>query len=557
MPRKYPHFIRILCLLSLICSGAAQGRDISDQVREYLRDHIEAAGYPLRINVAEEIIHSASELTRFYEKRTFRPAWIQADGPSPNVELLMKALREAYREGLNPDDYHLTKIVLLHKLAREHKKQRNRLHPLILTDLELLLTDAFLFYGTHLLAGKVDPEEIDTEWFANRRSANLVLILESAVKANQIGSVLASLKPRQPGYRRLKEALEFCRKMESEGGWPEVPPGPNLSRGARGRRVEALYARLRASNDIKGMTGDDPNNFDDRLDKAIRHFQRRHGLGVDGIFGPLTRAAMNVPMRQRIHQIETNLDRWRWLPDDLGERYIIINIASFRLNLVEKGRIVMTMRAVVGTDYRRTPVFSSEINYLVFNPYWNVPEKLAVEDLLPAIVNDPGYLAKRGIRVLRGWAEEQLDPSGIDWPGVTAENISFRLRQNPGPLNPLGKVKFVFPNKFGIYLHDTPSHIQFQKTERTFSSGCIRIEDPLRLAEYLLRDDGSWNMKGIKAAIAGGEATTAVLSNPIRIYIQYWTAWTDEDGTIQFRTDIYDRDPPLLHALKQRSPTLD
>jgi len=296
--------------------------------------------------------------------------------------------------------------------------------------------------------------------------------------------------------------------------------------------------------------------FDSELEEALRKFQYRNGLDMDGIVGAATFATLNVPVEDCLNQIRVNMERWRWLSEDLGRRHIIVNIADFKLDVFENHRSVMTMRVVVGTKYRRTPVFSDKMTYLVLCPYWHIPRKIALQDKIPLISKDIDYFDQQKIKVLEGWGAEtkEIDPKTIDWTNVSSGNFSFRFRQDPGPLNALGRVKFMFPNKFNVYLHDTPSRELFVKSARTFSSGCIRIEKPIELAEYLLRHDPNWTFEHIQNAIKTNREQTVILPEPFDVHLLYWTTWVDDEGSIHFRNDIYKRDERLIRALDERSP---
>jgi murein L,D-transpeptidase YcbB/YkuD len=296
--------------------------------------------------------------------------------------------------------------------------------------------------------------------------------------------------------------------------------------------------------------------FDEDLDTGVRHFQRRHGLDVDGVVGPATLSALNASADERVRRIEVNMERWRWLPQDLGRRYVIVNIANFELDVVEAEQEVMTMRVIVGRDYRRTPVFSGKMTYIVLSPYWHVPPSLAVKDILPQVRSDPGYLSRKGFKVFQGWGADtkEIDPGSVDWSKVTGTNFNYRFRQDPGPVNALGRVKFMLPNKFDVYLHDTPSPDLFEKSARAFSSGCIRIEKPIELVEYVLRGDPKWNRDAVLAAIDRRVEQTVQLREPIPVHLLYWTAWVDAAGTVHFRDDIYSRDKLLAEALAEKPP---
>ncbi len=285
----------------------------------------------------------------------------------------------------------------------------------------------------------------------------------------------------------------------------------------------------------------------------MRRFQKWHGLAVDGVVGPATLAALNVSVEKRIRQIEVNLERWRWLPQELGARHILVNIAGFELNVIENGQPVMTMRVVMGKEERPTPVFSGALTYLVVCPYWQVPSTIAVKDKLPQIRKDPGYLTRKKIKVFQGG--EAINPRTINWSEVTAKNFNYRFRQDPGPKNALGRVKFVFPNPFSVILHDTPDRELFTRNVRTFSSGCIRVEKPIELAEYVMHGDPQWTREKILATINKWVERTVWLPEPIPVHLLYFTAWVDAEGMTHFRDDIYGRDKRLDEALRKKLST--
>jgi L,D-transpeptidase YcbB len=529
---------------------------LSDRVREGIRNRIEAAGIPPVMPVGDEFIYASVELIRFYERRTYRWAWSNEKGPLHQAGTLMNAVRKAYHEGLQPNHYHLGRLEAILENVGESRASVRPFNPDSLVDLDLLLTDTFLIYASQLLSGRVNPETIDPEWHANRREVDLAERLETALAANQIQDTLKSFLPPQPGYTKLREELASYRDIAEKGGWPMVPDGPRIQKGDSGPRIAALRARLMASGDIDPGHQANGDLFDDEVEQAVYKFQRRHGLDVDGIVGAATVAALDVPVEERMGQIELNMERWRWLPQDLGRRYILVNIASFELDVVEEGKPIMTMRAIVGRPYRRTPVFSSKMIYLVLSPYWYIPTGIATEDILPILHKDPEYLTRQNIKIFQGWGADakEIEPKSIDWSIVTAKNFKYRFRQEPGPWNALGRIKFMFPNKFNVYLHDTPSRELFTKTVRGFSSGCIRIERPIELAKYVLGSDSRWTQDKILASIDKGVEQTVRLPEPIPLHLLYWTAWVEDDGLIHFRNDIYGRDKRLSEALRKEPP---
>jgi murein L,D-transpeptidase YcbB/YkuD len=551
----------VMFVLALPTAGEAQAerpRDVGlpAQVREVLRNRIEAAGSPAKLTVGRRPLYASMVLPRFYQQRSYLPVWITESGIWQGSRDLVRALRGAGAEGLRSSDYHLARIgAMLEKLG-DGSGNAGRAGVRELVDLELLMTDAFLVYGSHLVAGCVNPETIDPEWFANRRDVDMADVLEGAISDNAIEEALESLRPAQAGYARLREALATYRDIAEKGGWPAVPDGGKLIKGDSGSRIVLLRRRLEVTGDLSAAAALPGEEFDESLEAAVRHFQRRHGLDVDGVVGPMTLSALNVSSDDRVRQIEINMERWRWLPQDLGPRHLIVNIANFELDVVEAQQEVLTMRAIVGRDYRRTPVFSGKMTYLVLSPYWHVPPSIAVKDILPLVRKDSGYLAEKGFKVFEGWGAEtkEIDPSGVDWSTVTSKNLRYRFRQDPGPGNALGRVKFMFPNKFDVYLHDTPSRDLFAKSARAFSSGCIRIEKPIELAEYVLHSDSKWNRDAILAAIDRRVEQTVQLREPIPVHVLYWTAWADVSGTVNFREDVYSRDKPLAEALGEKPP---
>lgn len=526
-----------------------------EAVAERLRDRIEAAAVVPSLEVEDEPVFSSDVLARFYLERSFRPAWVGPDGPLPLADELLRAIDEADEEGLHPEDYHLLASRELMDQALAERAGGRGSTPHLLADLDIALTDAFLVYGAHLAVGRVDPETIDTMWHAQLREIDMVAVLGDAVSTGAVRSSLQALLPRHAGYWKLRDALARYREFVAQGGWPLVPPGAKLEKGAAGERVRLLRARLATTGELSGPASP---AFEDDLDRAVRSFQRRNGLEADGVVGPRTLTALNHTAAERARQIEINLERWRWLPQDLGERHILVNIPQFELDVVEGDRTVLAMRAVVGRPYRRTPVFTALVTYLVLSPYWHVPPGIAAADILPAVRKDASYLATRNIRVFQGWGADarEIDPSAVDWTGVAARNLPYHFRQEPGPANALGRVKFMFPNTYSVYLHDTPSRELFGRDRRAFSSGCIRIEKALDLAEYLLRDDPRWGRNAIEAAASRGRETTALIPRPIPLHLLYWTSWADAEGSVHFREDIYERDALLAEALAEPPPTV-
>lgn len=527
---------------------------LPDEVAERLRTRIEAEKRGLNaFEVEGQRVHATKAVPQFYEQRGFTPAWIDSEGPRPIVDSLLAALGRASREGLRAEDYHIHEIETLVRRMRGGSEGSDGPRPA--TDLELLCTDAFLLYGSHLLTGRVSPTTIQPTWTLQDRRADLVQLLRETVDTGTVSSAFASLRPTQPEYQALIQARSRYRRIAEQGGWPTIPDGPTLRAGDESSRIQALRDRLRAEPKGTDLAAGS-NRFDANLERAVLAFQERHGLDPDGIVGPATRQALNVSAEDRITHLDVNLERWRWLPQDLGTRHVLVNIAAFHLRVVEHGEDVLEMRVIAGTPYRQTPVFSADISYLVFNPYWHVPPRLATRDKLPEFQRNPALVEQQQFDVLQGWGADakRIDPASIDWPALSPGAFPYRLRQRPGPHNALGQVKFMFPNSHNVYLHDTPARGLFARTERSFSSGCIRVAEPLQLAAYLLTPLPGWTPERIRTSVGKDTELTVVLREKVPVHLLYWTAWADEEGTVHFRRDVYSRDGDVARALAAAPP---
>ncbi len=489
---------------------------------------------PSRKIVSGERIYSAVLVESFYKGRRHQAAWSR-NGKLIQVETLIRAVEEAYGDGLSPDYYHLDIIQpLAEKLEHEAAPD-----PLQLSNLDLLLTDAFLTLGCHLSAGCVNPVTIETEWFAKSNKVDVSSVLDQALKKKEIREALMGLRPQKDIYGRLRLALARYRELLSKGGWQPVSAGPSLRKGSDSDRVAELRKRLAVTGDLPADQKKPGNLFDEQVEQSVIIFQQRHGLKSDGVVGRATLNALNVPLQQRIRQMELNMERLRWILNNIEEHFIVVNIANFELYVIENDRSILSMKVVVGKPYLRTPIFSAKMTYLVINPEWNIPDSIVQKEILKKVKEAPDYLAKQKIKVLR---KSQ----------VTGNAVRYLYRQEPGPLNPLGTIKFMFPNEYDVYLHDTPAKRLFSEDVRTFSHGCTRIEKPLELAEYLLRDDPRWSRKELEAAIEKGTEQTVMLPHPVNVHFLYLTAWVDESGTVQFRNDIYERDKILDKALHKK-----
>ena len=523
--------IVLLLALAAMTGAQAGAQPPADPgpVQVILRARLPASGAAPRLVLEGQAFQASPALACFYQGRDFAPAWSDGAALRPWIEDLFAALAAAPDDGLRAEGYRLAALQRLAAAVRSRPDAGS------LAELDLLLSDAFLTFAGHLSNGKVNPAAIYRDCALGRDTVDPAAVLESALQANQVRAALAELAPSDRGYELLRAALGRYRRLALLDVAEPIPPGPALRQGDQGERVAALRARLAeaaaADNDTAGAeplpTAAEPDLFDAPLAAALRRFQARHGLEEDGVAGRAVLAELNQRAADHVRQIEVNLERWRWLPRDLGKRHVLVNIAAFRLEAVENGRAALEMKVIVGKPYTRTPMFSSAITTVVLNPYWNVPSSIAAKELFPKSRRDPSYFRREGFEVLSG----------------------SRLRQLPGPKNALGRIKFLFPNRFGVYLHDTSAPSLFGRTQRTFSHGCIRIEKPFELAVWLLRDNPRWTPEAIRAGIDAGGERNVPLPAKVPVHVAYWTAWAGDDGVLRLGPDVYKRDAELARLL--------
>lgn len=535
--------VLVVCLISAVLgwsqAGTAAGRqqDLVAALRAQIThpDPVLQAMFP-----------DWPELERFYSLRRYAPVWTTPRGPNLRASLLRQVLHVSDEQGLPESAFQLRTI---EQIWHAHSVSQ-------LATLDLLLSEACMQYAMAVHHGRVLPQEVDPQWHIPQRPVQPVKLLQKLLASDDFDTALRTLPPRASGYQLLRKALARYRDLAAHGGWPSLPAGPTLREGMRRPEVVVLRQRLMAEGDLRDQLAFDPKRFDAGVKYAVDRFQVRHGLKMDGVVGPMTRRAMNVPIAKRIHQIELNMERWRWLPSSLGKRYLIVNSAGFDLTAFAQGQPRFSMWVVIGKPDRQTPEIKGSMHTVVFNPYWTVPTTIAVEDLIPAQLRNPRYLQSRHIRVFANLAKHQtVDPDKVHWRQFNKENFPYVLRESPGPYNPLGHYKFLFGNAFDVYLHDTPARRLFGRKRRTFSSGCIRLENPLQLARFLLVDNPGWDEARIRAAVASGDTLKVKLAKSVPIYVLYLTAWAAPDTTMHFYPDVYARDPALASCLFSQRET--
>ena len=473
------------------------------------------------------------------------PLWIEGARFAPRARDLVAVLAASDSLGLEPNDYGVAALDRLLSAADGADAQT-------LARGDVLLTARFVALLDDLLIGRVDPRMVERGWHIrpNRAAAerHIVAASEALRGGTTVSALLATLRPDYGAYRPLAQALARYRDIAHAGGWPRVPDGPVLSVGDTAPVVAVLRNRLAA----EGYTIPIPHGdvLDSALAGTLAEFQRRHGLTVDSVLGPHTREALNVSAAYRKRQIEANLERLRWLPMDLGDRFVVVNIPAFSLYAYAGGQRVLTMRVVVGDELvgRHTPIFADTLEYVQFGPYWNVPRSIAVREILPAARRDRDYLARNHFQILRGWGDDAplVDPTSLSDAALFSSR--YRVRQLPGPDNALGRVKFMFPNDYNVYLHDTPARTLFEDAQRAHSHGCVRVADPQALAEFVLHDRPDWPPDRIASALATGNRERVQIKPAVPVYLVYLTVFARE-GQIAFRDDIYDRDDALIRVL--------
>ena len=528
-------WVWVLTLLVCVTASAAESTAVGGQIRQLLKA-TDAGGNTV---VADQALVVAPLLRRFYAARDYRPVW----APERWRELVA-VLRASRDDGLSPDDYYVA------ALQRAGATQTGAdLTAADKAELDLLFTEGLIRLVYHLQFGKVDPTSLNADWQPQRVIDDRapLAVLQQLAASDDIAASIDAHRPRHPIYQRMQEALARYMAIQDSGGWQPVEAGPTLRLGDSGERVRQLRSRLLESGDLQEDTGV-ISLFDASLENAVRNFQQRHGLTPDGLVGGETLKALNQTVASRVAQIRVNLERARWVLHELEERYVVVDIAGFEVLDVQPDGSVWRTRAQVGRPYRSTPVFRSQIDHLVINPTWTVPPTILSKDLLPARRKDPDYFKARNIRVLDRTGN-YVDEQTIDWSRYPEQPFPYMLRQDPGPKNALGRIKFMFPNEHAVYLHDTPSRGLFERDQRAFSSGCIRVELPYQLAERLLDEPAVWGQERIRGAVDSGQTQTLRLKAPVTVILMYWTADATADGRVRFKRDIYQRDQALLQAL--------
>jgi len=494
------------------------------------------------VRLADATLASSDIIPEFYSRREFTPAWTNHN----QVDEYLQLIGKAYEEGLDPDDYLYT---MLSGLVDDYRQDPEDMEKQ--ARLDVLLTESLGRYGYHLIFGKVDPAELDENWNWAREidGRDPAAVVQQAISSPSISAFMDDYLDRGPLYLRMREVLAEYRDLAAAGGWPLTDAGPTLRSGDKDARIAVIRSRLAVTGDLPKAEDNQSRVFDAALEQGVRAFQDRHNLDADGVIGAQTLAAMNVTADERVDQIRLNLERIRWVAFDLDDEFVVTNIPQFQTYLVRGRDIVWSARSQVGRFYRQTPVFRADLKYLQFNPTWTVPPGILTKDILPAIQKDINYLSKKNMDLIDRDGNK-VDPATVDWSSYGAGRLPpFQFVQRPGPSNALGRVKFIFPNPHFVFLHDTPSKRLFERTERTFSSGCIRVENPFVFAELLLDNPDKWNADSIQALLDTEKPQTVFLDEPLTVMLLYGTVGVIDTDVVRFYNDIYQRDARVLESL--------
>ncbi len=525
-------FMMLAGPVGLQASETVLASNVSQDIEQLLRTE------NLSIRGAE--ILTQAILLELYQDHDFAPYWTSAD----RIRELMDLIQNSADHGLLPADYNIDQLhqVLQRRMARPSAE--------IEAEADVLLTESLLRYGYHRRFGKVKASTLDPDINFRRetfRQQAPTTTIEQALESSSLTDFIQMAAPSGPVYQHLQARMKLYRDMAGTGGWPTVADGPTLRVGDNDARVASIRKRLAATGRIADHGDLDSTLFDQPLKNAVKGFQLRHRLGQDGIVGKQTIAALNVPIEQRINQIRTSLERLRWVNQEAVDTMVVVNIAGFRAFFFKDGALEWDTRATIGKNYRQTPVFRGDIAYLEFNPTWTIPPGILRNDTLPAIKRDPNYLASKNIRVI-DHKGNFVDPATVNWNKYKT-SVPYTLRQDPGPKNSLGTVKFIFPNKHFVFMHDTPHRELFSQKERNFSSGCIRIEDPLKMAELVMNDPVKYNRSELESIVESRKTQRIHPSPKVPVVIVYLTASVNADGKVRFYKDIYNRDQKVLDAL--------
>ncbi|MCH7409035.1 L,D-transpeptidase family protein [Belliella sp. DSM 111904] len=549
----------LLSTLLLIYMFPVMSQDRTGSVSSVINSIIEVDDTERIKKVANEDLFSSVVIRKFYSDRTFFPAWSDGD-VFPELAYEMRyEIKQVQFDGLNPEDYHLGAIDLLFEKYERSKKGKAEFLVHDYASLDVLLTDAYIIISSHLYLGKIDPENLKSSWDIQRSAPELKIDerLHEAILQHSIRKSLEELYPSFQVYKKMRDALRFLYddlarwQSESSANWKKLKVDKSIKVGDSYNQLDQVKERLRFWGYLEDLPLESSKVYDSLLVPAITKLQIRHGMEPDGVIGQGTIHALNQTPDDLIETARVNMERFRWLPRDVKDQEVIlVNTANFQLDYISKRDTILSSKVIVGKSYHATPQFSAEMSYMVFSPTWTIPNSITRNEIIPAVKKDIGYLNSKNMKVLTSDGKE-VDPQSIDWQKANGKNFPYLVRQEPGEQNSLGLVKFMFPNKHSVYIHDTPARSLFAREDRALSHGCIRIQRPVDFAKVLLKHDSAWTDEKIKESMNKSKEVIVKLDRKIPVVILYMTFWSDSRGNNFFRKDIYERDNEILLALKQ------
>ncbi|MBC7915030.1 MAG: L,D-transpeptidase family protein [Pyrinomonadaceae bacterium] len=481
---------------------------------------------------------------KFYRERKFKLGWFKNHELVPQATKMFSVINKSNEEGLDPKDYQLFNLEEKLKELEDAEKDTAKFNELE-KQIDIALSATYFNWASDYYRGLVMPQENkEVDWDVKKNKIKLHKALETMLGERKSKYDYASFAPLHQDYANLKKALARYRQIQKSGGWPVIPANASFTPGQPS--TAALQLRIRLADFIPSneKATADSTTYSPELVNAVKRFQALHGISPDGKIGPGTIKLMNVPVQNRIRQIIINMERWRWIPKSFEPSYLLVNIPEFKLHVIEKSKEVMTMKVIVGKEMNSTPIFSDKLEHVVLSPYWNIPPNILREEIAPKIMSDPGYLDRLNMEVVTNKGNP-VSAYDVDWGQAGSEGFQYIVRKKPGPKNDLGDVKFIFPNVDNIYLHDTPHDELFSQSKRGFSHGCVRLEQPLKLAEYLLRNIPGWDNASIRRQISTGKERYISVKEKLPVYLVYFTAKADANGHVQFYDDLYGHDTKL------------
>lgn len=538
-------------------STPGQDQQVNSPFVEFLDAHLEPIVATMTAD-DEEQMRLSRELHAVYEQRSYRPAWLGSRPILQRARVLHAQMKKERLHGLDSalyttyvDDQAEPRHLLADIKALEITRYPQ---PNDLWTLETRLTLTLLRFTRDLYGGQVETVDLE-EWHKEPAPVDVVGRVVKTMESDDRKELKRRLTPSHEGFKRLAAQLQAYQRLVDDGGWPTIPEVDTLEVGddVDPDLFVALVGRLQAEGDLEPGTlpsidaAGDASLYSDVLANAVERFQARHGLTVDGKLGSKTRQAMNVAAVDRLRQIEANLERWRWLPDQLPPDRIEVNVPAFELRGYRQNVVELEMVVAVGKPSWATPIFEDEVLYAEVNPYWNIPPSIAADEVLPAIRKDPTYLQEQDMEVVAGWNTDDPTLADVDWTDPGSYGVDYRIRQRPGAGNALGQIKFIFPNPHGVYLHDTPAQRAFERANRAVSHGCVRVAEPMKLADFLLPNP---DLEEVEVALdEGGAPERVYLDEPMPVTLHYWTAFVDDQGTMHFRRDLYGIDEGVSELL--------